>query len=184
MPRPTPPPHCTLENNEICALGLSQFEEPDDPLRGGISVLKPKWVFRLTLLMENAKGIGPGSFSSLLVDVDSERIVEPIWKQRSAALFNQRIGKTGGNVLERWISMQTLPLAPGKHMSLQSSGVGHNENAFVGRRTNTSSGSDKRDAQWSLTIDPHLPKPEFASSKSITDNIASNLEHKYPRGIT
>ncbi|CAL8087483.1 unnamed protein product [Orchesella dallaii] len=38
--------YCTSENNEICApRPLSQFEDPDNQMKGGMSVLKPKWVF-------------------------------------------------------------------------------------------------------------------------------------------
>ncbi|ODM88073.1 hypothetical protein Ocin01_18608, partial [Orchesella cincta] len=90
-------PSCTLENNEICA---------PRPLSHGCS--------ERILLMENAKGIGPGSFNSPLVDVDSEWIVETIWKQISCpstkGLEDRR--QCRGSV---GYPCRTLPLAPGKH---------------------------------------------------------------------
>ncbi|CAL8087481.1 unnamed protein product [Orchesella dallaii] len=38
--------YCNRFNNEICApRSLSQFEDPDNQMKGWMSVLKPKWVF-------------------------------------------------------------------------------------------------------------------------------------------
>ncbi|ODM88074.1 hypothetical protein Ocin01_18609 [Orchesella cincta] len=113
----TPPPHCTLENNEICApRPLSQFEEPDDPLRGGISVLKPKWVFRTDSAHGECKGHRTwviqqfacrcGFRTDCGADLET-KISCPLqpkdWEDR-----RQCLGSVG-------YPCETLPLAPGKH---------------------------------------------------------------------
>ncbi|ODM87127.1 hypothetical protein Ocin01_19555 [Orchesella cincta] len=113
----TPAPHCTLENNEICApRPLSQFEEPDDPLRGGISVLKPKWVFRTDSAHGECKGhrtwviqqfacrcgFRTDCGDDLLVNISCP-LQPKDWEDR-----RQCRGSVG-------YPCRTLPLAPGKH---------------------------------------------------------------------